>query len=126
MEKAKRLTKRDLFNRLLTLEEVTNDNELVNFINHELELLDKKANRTVGGQTANQKDNEEIKTQVLEALRATGKTTISGLQKDNAEMAQYSNQKLSALLKQMVEAGLVERSKDKKATLFEAIDTEEQ
>lgn len=125
MEKAKKLTKRDLFNRLLTLEEVTSDSELVNFINHELELLDKKANRTAGGQTANQKANEEIKTQVLEALRAIGKTTISGLQKDNAEMAQYSNQKLSALLKQMVEAGLVERSKDKKATLFEAIDTEE-
>ena len=119
MEKAKKITKRDNFNKLLTIEEVVNDTQLVEFINHELELLDKKSASHSTAKTANQKANDEIKKSIVSALTEIGKSTISEIQKANDEMAQYSNQKLSALLKQMVDNGEVVRTMDKKKAYFE-------
>jgi hypothetical protein len=119
MENTKKVTKRDNFNKLLTIEEVANDTQLVEFINHELELLDKKSASHSTAKTANQKANEEIKKSIVNALVDIGKSTISDLQKANEDMAQYSNQKLSALLKQMVDSGEVVRTTDKKKAYFE-------
>jgi len=119
MEKTKKITKRDNFNKLLTISEVANDTQLVEFINHELELLDKKSASHSNAKTANQKANEEIKTQIIDALTKIGKTTISEMQKTDETMAQYSNQKLSALLKQMVDNGEITRTMDKKKAYFE-------
>lgn len=119
MENTKKVTKRDNFNKLLTIEEVANDTQLVEFINHELELLDKKSASHSTAKTANQKANEEIKKSIVNALVNIGKSTISDLQKANEDMAQYSNQKLSALLKQMVDSGEVVRTTDKKKAYFE-------
>ena len=45
MEKIKKVTKRDNFNALLKIEEVASTEQLVEFVNHELELLDKKSKR---------------------------------------------------------------------------------
>jgi hypothetical protein len=119
MENTKKVTKRDNFNKLLTIEEVANDTQLVEFINHELELLDKKSASHSTAKTANQKANEEIKKSIVNALVEIGKSTISELQKANEEMAQYSNQKLSALLKQMVDSKKVIKTIDKKKSYFE-------
>ena len=119
MEKTKKITKRDNFNKLLTIEQVANDTQLVEFINHELELLDKKSASHSTAKTANQKANDEIKTQIIDALTKIGKTTISEMQKTDETMAQYSNQKLSALLKQMVDNGEIVRTMDKKKAYFE-------
>lgn len=119
MEKTKKITKRDNFNKLLTIEQVANDTQLVEFINHELELLDKKSASHSNTKTANQKANEEIKTQIIDALTKIGKTTISEMQKTDETMAQYSNQKLSALLKQMVDGGEIVRTMEKKKAYFE-------
>jgi hypothetical protein len=119
MENTKKVTKRDNFNKLLTIEEVANDTQLVEFINHELKLLDKKSASHSTAKTANQKANEEIKKSIVNALVEIGKSTISDLQKANEDMAQYSNQKLSALLKQMVDSGEVVRTTDKKKAYFE-------
>lgn len=119
MEKTKKITKRDNFNKLLTIEEVAKDTQLVEFINHELELLDKKSASHSTAKTANQKANDEIKKSIVSALTEIGKSTISEIQKANDEMAQYSNQKLSALLKQMVDNGEVVRTIDKKKAYFE-------
>lgn len=119
MEKTKKITKRDNFNKLLTIEEVAKDTQLVEFINHELELLDKKSASHSTAKTANQKANDEIKKSIVSALTEIGKSTISEIQKANDEMAQYSNQKLSALLKQMIDNGEVVRTIDKKKAYFE-------
>lgn len=119
MEKTKKITKRDNFNKLLKINEVAQDTQLVEFINHELELLDKKSASHSTAKTANQKANDEIKTQIIDALTKIGKTTISDLQKADETMAQYSNQKLSALLKQMVDGGEIVRTMEKKKAYFE-------
>lgn len=119
MENTKKITKRDNFNKLLTIREVTEDTQLVEFINHELELLDRKSASHSTAKTANQKANEEIKTKIVDALVQLGKSTISELQAGSEEMAEYSNQKLSALLKQLVDSKQVVRTMEKKKAYFE-------
>lgn len=119
MENTKKITKRDNFNKLLTIREVAEDTQLVEFINHELELLDRKSASHSTAKTANQKANEEIKTKIVDVLVQLGKSTISELQAGSEEMAEYSNQKLSALLKQLVDSKQVVRTMDKKKAYFE-------
>ena len=41
----KKITKKDRFNELLGIEEVAKVQDLVDFINHEIELLDKKSGK---------------------------------------------------------------------------------
>ena len=119
VEKVKKVTKRDNFNALLEIEEVKANQGLVDFINHELELLDKKSASRATATTANQKANEEIKKVIVSELVRLGKHTITELQKESEELAQYSNQKLSALIKQLVDNGEVTKTIDKKKSYFE-------
>ena len=115
----KKLTKRDHFTALLALAEAQNDQALVDFINHELELLTKK-NSTERKPTAAQKENEGIKAIILAALTTTP-TSISDLQKKDAALAEISNQKISALLRQLIIDNKVVRTEDKKKALFALI-----
>ena len=112
----KKLTKKDHFNALLALAEAQNDQTLVDFINHELELLTKK-NSSERKPTAAQKENEGIKAIILAALTTTP-TSISDLQKKDAALAEISNQKISALLRQLIIDNKVVRTEDKKKALF--------
>ena len=85
------------------------------FIDHEVELLSKKASKSV--QTKTQKENEGIKASILEVLADMGKpVTVTELVSamDNA----YTNQKLSALLKQMCDNGSVVKTSEGKKSYF--------
>lgn len=117
---ATKLTKKDYFKMI---KEIVGEErkDLQEFCDKEIALLEKK--NTNKGATKTQKENEEIKVKVLQALRVIGeKTTITNLQANDEEMAQYSNQKLSALLKQLVESNKVIRTQEKKVTYFEIND----
>ncbi len=122
MEKTRKITKRDNFNKLLTIEEVANDTQLVDFIKNELMLLDKKSASHGAVQSANQKANEGIKEVLIEELVKMGKSTITDLQKANEELSQYSNQKLSALITQLIKSDKVERVKDGKKSYFKVVE----
>lgn len=117
----KRMTKKDLFAELRELAENAERKDLIEFIDHEVDLLAKKS--TNKAQTKTQKENDNVKTAILDALKAVGAPcTISELQTKAPTMGNYSNQKLSALLKQLVEAGLVNKLIDKKRTLFQIVE----
>lgn len=118
---ANKKTKRDLF--LEVREVVAGNEELVAFVDHELELLDKKAS------TKSTKVNDEqiaLMDKIINALNEIGRSvTISELQKENAEMAEYSNQKLSAMLKKLVDNKQVTKIVDKKKSYFTTAETPE-
>ena len=117
----KKMTKRDYFNALLALKEVKGNEELVKFINHELELLAKK-NSAEKKPTAVQIANENIKEVILDTLKENGgMMTISEMQKANAELGEMSNQRISALVRQLKEDGKVERIEDKRKAYFKAV-----
>ena len=118
---ANKKTKRDLF--LEVREVVAGNEELVAFVDHELELLNKKAG------TKSTKVNDEqvaLMEKIVNALNEIGRgVTISELQKENAEMAEYSNQKLSAMLKKLVDNKQVTKIVDKKKSYFTTVETPE-
>ena len=67
--------------------------------------------------TATQIANEGIKILILEVI-GNSSLTITEMQKINGELAELSNQKISALLKQMVENGSVVREEIKRKAYF--------
>lgn len=115
--KVKKATKKEMFGRLIELAQENERTDLIEFCEREIDLLNKKA--SASGQTKTQAENEKIKVVIAEELtRIARAVTISELLKESEELGQYSNQKLSALLKQMVESGTVTRIVDKKKSLF--------
>lgn len=115
MAETKKLTKKDYFARL---REIVADNaELVAFIDHEVELITKKNSSTTPSK--NQIENEGIMNTIVEELTRIGKAvTITDLQNASEKMSAYSNQKLSALLKKLVDNGTVTKVTDKKKSYF--------
>lgn len=111
----KKMTKRDYFKQIKEL--VVGNVELENFINHELELLDKKS--ASKAPTKVQIENESIKELIIKTLSTFEKpATISDIQSANDELAELSNQKISALLTQLINADKVVRTTDKKKAYF--------
>lgn len=117
MAEIKKLTKKDYFNELKGL--VSDRQDLVDFIDHEIELLSKKSSRTTPTKT--QVENEKIKEKIVATLVELGKyATITDIQSANTELAELSNQKVSALLKQLYDNKVIEKVIDKKKAYFKA------
>jgi predicted transcriptional regulator len=113
----KKITKRERFESLLTLSQVQADPGMVEFINHELELLAKK-NSSEKKPTAQQVANEAIKQAIVDGMERDHYYTITDIQKNVNECAELSNQRVSALIRQMVADGVVTRTEDKRKAYF--------
>lgn len=90
--------------------------EQIAFLEKRIEITQKKnANRGENTKpTKTQLENEGIKETIVSALTAIGEpTTIGDLVKSSAELANYSNQKISALLTQLLKADKVVRTEVK-------------
>lgn len=97
----KKMTKRMSFEALLQMSEVQANPAMVAFINHEIELLDKK-NSADKKPTAKQTANVGVKADILEIVKAEPDRlfTISDILKALGN-ADFTNQKISALVRQM-------------------------
>ena len=84
-------------------------------------LVDRKekAQKKAGSRkpTAQQKENEGIKAVILDALATEG-VTVTNLINSVPELAGFTNQRVSALLRQLVLDGKVVKTKEGKTTLF--------
>ena len=119
----KKMTKKETINLLIDVlvgnKEVEDMQIFVDFLVHERELLEKKSSKSC--QTKTQKDNEIIKEKILITLQELNKySTITEIQNANTELSEYSNQKISALLKQLVDNKEIEKVIDKKKAYFKA------
>lgn len=113
----KKLTKREKFEMIANIAEVKANPVLVEFVEHELELLAKK-NSADKKPTAQQVANDAIKTAILNGMADNHLYTVTEIQKEVAECAELSNQRVSALLRQMVVDGQVVRTEDKRKAYF--------
>lgn len=111
----KKITKRETINAMLAEEVIASNEVYVNFLNHELELLDKKsANRKP---TKNQEANVALKADIKAVLDGVeGGMVATDIVK--ALDADVTVQKISALLSQMVKAGEVVKTIDKRKSVF--------
>ena len=114
-----KMTKRDWF---VALEQIVEDSDFADkegaraFIEHEIDLLSRKSGKAT--MTKTQKENVAVMATIKEALADFGKAvTISELMTDE-RLSCFTNQKLSALIRQLVKAGEVVRTEDKKKAFF--------
>ena len=115
----KKMTKREMFEQIKANYKLT-DAEVA-FIDHELELLAKK-NASEKKPTAQQVANEGLKQTIVNVLTENGGLmTVTDVQKSCDELAELSNQRVSALLRQLKDDGKVERVEDKRKAYFKAV-----
>ena len=117
------MTKAQKFALIAEIPEVKNNPVLAEFIAHEVELLAKK-NSVDKKPTAQQEANATIKADILGVMEANPKQlfTVSELLKKVPNLPDtMTNQRMSALVRQMVDAGQVKRTEDKRKAFFSLV-----
>lgn len=118
----KKLTKREKFEMLLQVQEVAENSTLVEFIQHELELLAKKNASSTGNRkpTKTQQENDILLQDITDYFVevAAEPQTISDLQANIESLQDLTNQKVSALLKKLVDSQILVKFVEKKKTYF--------
>lgn len=120
VKKAK-VTKKDAWNTILGFNEIQARPDLVKFIEHEIELLERK---NKGGRkvTPQQKKNEEIKEKIFEILdKPMTATEIQKIIEPLFPDITFSNQRMTQLLYQMKKDNIVERTEIKRRAYFEKV-----
>ena len=117
---ANKMTKRDYFNQILTNYNLKADE--IAFINHELELLDRKnASGSDKKPTATQVENERLKAIVVDFLSSTGKAyTVTDMIKACEDLSNLTNQKVSRLANDLVDENKIVKFSEKRKTYFKA------
>ena len=115
-----KITKLDVVTMMLADETIVSNETYKKFLENEIELLEKK--KTNRKATETQKANEVIKVAIVDIL--VKPMTVSQIMKELAQVsddyASLSNQKVSALMKQLIEKdGLVSKFSEKRVTYFQ-------
>ena len=119
---ANKITKREVIKMMMNEEVVKANSTYVAYLENELALLDKKAQNKKATKT--QEQNVGIKATILEVLAIIGSGTVTDIQNGNEELSALSNQKVSALVRQLVESGEVVKTTDKKKSIFSLAESE--
>lgn len=111
------MTKKEMFANIANL--LADNAEVVEFCNHEVELLENRKS-SKRGMTATQKANVEVKATIMDVLaEAEEAMTVTEILGDE-RMAGFTNQKVSALLRQLIAEGVVEKAIEGKKAKFSA------
>jgi hypothetical protein len=94
--------------------------ELVAKIDNELALLAKK-NSAEKKPTAQQTANVGIMSAIVEGMEPNRLYTVTEIIKSIPACADLTNQRVSALLRQLVEGGKVKRTEDKRKAYFQVV-----
>ena len=119
---ANKITKREVIGMMMKEEVVKANPTYVAYLENELALLDKKAQNKKATKT--QEQNVGIKATILKVLATIGSGTVTDIQNGNEELSALSNQKVSALVRQLVESGDVVKTTDKKKSIFSLAESE--
>ena len=119
---ANKITKREVIGMMMNEEVVKANPTYMAYLENELALLNKKASNKKATKT--QEENVGIKATILEVLATIGSGTVTDIQNGNAELSALSNQKVSALVRQLVESGKVVKTVEKKKSIFSLAESE--
>ena len=114
----KKITKREVINTMLADEIIASNEMYASYLRNELELLNKKAEKKATSKNA--EENEKYKTIILAILGGADKgMTVTEIQKKDSELGELSNQRVSAILKKMVEEDkTVTKATESRKTVF--------
>lgn len=110
----KKMTKKEMF--AFIAETCADNAQIVEFCNHEIELLSKRVSKK-SGPTKTQKENAILK-ETLKGLLTDELQSIKEIGESSEELKELSSQKISALLNQMVKAEEAVKVKEGKTVKF--------
>ena len=119
----KKMTKKEYFALAKSIVEASGHEqaeEIMEFFDHEVELLSRKSSGE-RKPTATQKLNETLKTAIAESMEPNRLYTVSEVIKEVPACAGLTPQKVSPLMRQLEESGIVEKTKEKGKTLFRIV-----
>ena len=112
----KKMTQRDYFNAILALDNLPTDIE--EFVKGRIKALDNKSGKASGKPTATQIANKGIKDAIVEGMAENMTYTITDIIKSIPACADLTNQKVSALVRQLIAEGVVVRTENKGKAYF--------
>ena len=120
----KKITKREVVEKMLADSNINSNEVYVAYLKNELELLKKKSENKKA--TKNQTENAEIKEVIIKVLERMGKGRAGEIQlavqaTDKEKYATLTNQRTSAILKQMIDEGTVVKTVAKKVSTFSLV-----
>lgn len=98
---ANKITKKDNFNAIIEVLKAQGKDDLVAVMEHELELLAKKSNTPSKADKAKAEANEVLKTAIYEVLTGKSMTASDIAEALSTDEVKITNQKVSALIRQM-------------------------
>ena len=110
-----KMTQRDFYNEIIALAKANEREDIVEFAEGRIAVLDRKASNKKPTKT--QEENEVLKGVILDTLTNEG-VTVTDLQAKDETLSGLSNQRVSALLRQLVTDGKVAKVVDKKKSYF--------
>lgn len=121
----KKITKKMVVEMMLADEKIVANEVFKTYLENELELLKKKSENKKA--TKNQEANVEIKADILEVMTHMAPSTATEIMNavksvDTVKYATLTNQRVSALLRQLIEDNKVVKSVDKKVSKFALAD----
>ena len=120
MNKLTNINKFEMVMEILVNGEFDNKDLLIEFVQHEMDLLARKnSTGTVRKPSKTQLENEKYVAMIEEMLLDQAPRTISDIQSENEIFAEMTNQKMSALLKKLVDSQKVVKFVEKKKTYFQ-------
>ena len=120
MEKMTKVEKFAVLRSLVEASEDANKDMLVEFIDHEVELLEKK-NSADRKPTPQQVANQTLQAAIYEGMERGKLYTITDLIKTIPACADMTNQRVSAVVRQMI-GTQIERVEEKRKAYFKRID----
>lgn len=117
-----KLTYSQALEMVLNIQEVIENKELFEKITQLENQMNKKSGKMSKAEKEKQQENEEIKTEILAILEvAETPQSIKEIQLESNLLEQFSNQKISALLRQLIETLEVERTEEKRIAKFNLV-----
>ena len=119
----KKMTKKDWYGVLMAMEEVKANAGAMEFIQHEVELLERK-NSADRKPTATQIANEGIKETILSVMEKNNIYTITQILKlvqPKHSDIELTNQRISALVRGLMNDNKVVRIEDKRKAFFQIV-----
>lgn len=114
---ANKITKREVINAMLQENLIKGNDIYMAYLTHELELLDKKAEKK--GKSAQEvAETDRLKGLVVATLEQISKGTVTEIQKANSELGTLSNQKVTSLVGALVKDGVVIKFTESRKSVF--------
>lgn len=118
MTKTKKMTKREMFTKVLSFSEVQADPEIVKGIEHEIELLDRK-NSPERKMSKNALENISLKAEIMEILTKEPDRLFSVAEIQKAMTNEFSNQRVTNLLTKLKDEGKITRTEAKRKPFYQ-------